>query len=722
MTMVHPLPDRRFILLLATLTCAALHAPANAQDSLFTMSIEDLLNLNVRISTALKTASTPDDAPAAVFVLTREDIDNMGLLTLGEALNLVPGFTVGKSIQSGQQKNIYVRGEFSSLSEGILLLYNGQRLNDGITGGPVGFRPDIPLDNIRQIEVVRGPSSALYGANAFVAVVNLIPYRAVDVHASALSGQIGTRGHAIGRASHRFSFGKRAAAVIFGSYHRLNEDLPQRDVEQSVFDTVSGNFVPRSWTNRFNLEQFDLTSIGSSFSLGNAEIEAEYNRSTSANNWGLGSIQPTAPLENEHKNSNLRLGVRYSSPLASRHRLHLLGSYATHGAENVYKVENFRPIFAPGFNPPGRASIFESELGTSTTNVEAYTELLWSLRHVTVAGVNVQAEIVDNIDNSTAILDVNGDGIFDAVATDDTLDTHFGSDTRKIYAAFLQHTWTPWKQLTLTAGARFDHYSDVGNTLNPRLGIVISPSDRWRIKGMAGRAFRAPSFFERVQSDFSSLTGRLIENPDLRPETIETFEVQVSFSPTESVSISVNGFYNDIQDAIHQVTVEQPGVPTQTRWENAVSRDWKGFEVALRYAPTSRISLFGNYSYTQTTDERAADVETPVVGIPNHALNVAVNGRFGRWNVNVHTISRFGWNDVPALSTSAVQNPRIFLKSYTLLNARIRVRNVWKSLGLTLDGRNLLDQDYFFADDRVFVPQGIAGNARRVAVGLEVTF
>lgn len=697
-------------------------SPLYSQEGLFKLSLEDLLNVNVKISTALKSTSTPEEAPAAVFVLTRDDLDNLGVWTLGEALNYVPGFTVGKSIQSGQQKNIYVRGEFGSLSEGILLLYNGQRLNDGITGGPMAFRPDIPLDNIRQIEVVRGPSSALYGANAFVAVVNLIPYRGSEVRSSGVSAQAGTHDLANIRASHHVTIGRRVSAVLFGSFHQLDEELRQNDVYQNLYDSLAARFVPRSWTDRYNREQFRLHTLGTSVSLGSLEIESAYQYSSAANHWGMGSVERSAPLENRHRYSSFRVGARGSTPVFSRHRLHVMGSYVQHRAENVFKVENFRSNFAEGFDPPGRASIFESELGTSSFNAEGFVELIWSPRHVTVSGVNLQADVINNVDNSTSLLDVNGDGIYDAVATDDTLDTHLGRDTRQISAAFFQHTWTPWKWITLTGGARLDHYSDVGNSLNPRLGFVVRPADRWRVKGMYGRAFRAPSFFERVQSDFTALTGRLIENSSLRPETIETYEIQVTFSPTDVLSFSVNGFYNDVQNAIQQVSIEQPGIPTQTGWENSVSRDWKGFEIGLRWSPAPPLSILGNYSYTQTTDERTADIESPVAGIPSHALNLALWGKWRRFLLGMSMISRFGWNDVPPLTTPVLENPRIDLPSYTLLQARLVVREVWNSLSLTLDGSNLLNHRVLFNDGGSVVPQGIPGNARRFTVGLNYMF
>ncbi len=695
-----------------------------AQDStsIFRLSIEDLMNLSVEISTGMKSSTTSDEVPAAVFVITREDIDRMGLLTLGDALNFVPGFTVGKSIQSGQQKNIYVRGEFSSQSQGILFLYDGQRLNDGISGGAVAFNTDYALDNIKQIEVVRGPVSALYGANAFVAVVNLIPYRPDEITISSFSARAGNRGSLWLNGNQKLSLPGNVDAIIYASFQGLDDVIPQRTIHQEVFDSVSGSFIPRVFSNRLNSEKATLLNIGSSIIYKQLEIDAYFNRSKAFNNWGSGTSVRDS-FQNEHLARNVRVDSKFITGFLKNHRLTFLGSYASHKAQNIYKVENFRTVLSPGFNPPGSASIFESDLSTSTINIESYAEFNFSARHRTIIGANLQKDFIFNIDNSTAILDRNGDGIFDAVAADDTLDTVFREKTQNIFAAFLQHTFSPMKLVAFTGGARLDKYSSFGARLSPRLTFVLQPNEQWTLKGMGGRAFRVPTFFETNRSDFNILSGnRLIENPNLRPETIETGELQLTYKPHEAFSFTINAFHNDVQHVIRQVAIEQSGVPTQSKWENAGSRDWSGFEMGLQFSLRNHLSVSANYSYTQTADEKVANKEDPVFGIPKHSFNFGINMTGGKFNLNLNGSSRFGWNDVPAYDSSTVRLERINLVPYTILNARLTAKNIWKSLTLSLDVRNILDQKYYFTDDRIFVPQGIAGNSRRFVFGAQYTF
>lgn len=693
-----------------------------AQDttSVFRMSIEELMNVSVQISTAMKSATTYDEAPAAVYVITRNDMERMGLRTLGDALNYVPGFTVGKSILAGQQKNIYVRGEFSSLSEGILILRDGQRLNDGITGGATAFTPDYLLDNVKQVEVLRGPASALYGANAFVAVVNIISVTPGEDRGSFFSTQTGTRGSLDLRGRHSLSLGKKIDAVVYGSLMRLDDAIKQRDIPRSVFDSLSNSYPDTVFAGRKNLEKSSLVNLGSTIKLGNLEMDVYATGSQSRDNWGSGAAAKRNSFQNDHKTRNYGVGAKYSSGWMRKHSVTVLASYAYHRSENDYKMENFRSVLAPGFVPPGSSYILESDLRTSTLNLESYAELNYSRRHRTVAGLHLLVDRINKLETNAGATDLNGDGIFDTQAVDDSLEILFGQPTNTVYAAFLQHTWSPYDQLSVTGGTRLDKYKDFELSVNPRLAVVYRPIKPVIVKGLYGRAFRAPTYFETHQSDLNAID--VIENPNLKPETIETWEMQLTLKPSADVSFSVNVFFNDVQRVIRPVTVEQSGVPTQSRFQNSGSRDWRGFELNLQYDPVKNLSFFGNYSYTQTADEKVADVEDPVFGIPQHSVNLAVNLTCNRYNLNVHSTSRFGWNDVPALSTPALKLGKIDLTPYTILNARFMVKNIWRSLTLTMDVYNILDQESFFTDDRVFVPQGIAGNSRRFMAGAKFTF
>ena len=142
------------------------------------LELDDLLHTTVSI--AAGRTQTLEEAPSIVSVITDEQIRQTGVRTVAEALQLSPGIVV--LTDNFGRGRIAIRGVSSGLtsgsSENVLLLFNGHRLNDEISGGATIQNLDIPVDGVRKIEIIRGPGSALFGANAFLGAINIISYKA----------------------------------------------------------------------------------------------------------------------------------------------------------------------------------------------------------------------------------------------------------------------------------------------------------------------------------------------------------------------------------------------------------------------------------------------------------------------------------------------------------------------------------------------------------------
>lgn len=143
----------------------------NSTKKLRDLTIAELMN--VIVISASKSEEEIVDAPSSVIVFTHKEIESMGISSLEELLNFVPGFQTTRDVEQGTATRISARGRSSALSESILFLLNGQRLNDLYTGGASLLNRMIPVENIKQVEIIRGPGSALYGSNAFLGVVNI---------------------------------------------------------------------------------------------------------------------------------------------------------------------------------------------------------------------------------------------------------------------------------------------------------------------------------------------------------------------------------------------------------------------------------------------------------------------------------------------------------------------------------------------------------------------
>ena len=130
--------------------------------------------LNVKVSTATKTSEDLDEAPAVVTVVTREDIHRYGYRNVGEVLSHCLGFF---AVDDHIQPNVGVRGVMGGLgaeSGGIKVMIDGRSVAYRSTSGNWLGAELIPLESVKQIEIIRGPASALYGADAFLGVVNII--------------------------------------------------------------------------------------------------------------------------------------------------------------------------------------------------------------------------------------------------------------------------------------------------------------------------------------------------------------------------------------------------------------------------------------------------------------------------------------------------------------------------------------------------------------------
>ena len=150
-------------------------APVSARD-LADLSLEQLSNLEV--TTAARRPERLSDAAASIFVITREDIRRSGASSLPEALRLAPNLEVARV--SATTYAITARGFQNVITNKLLVLLDGRTLYTTVLAGVLWDAQDVMLDDVDRIEVISGPGAALYGANAFAGVINIISRPAAD--------------------------------------------------------------------------------------------------------------------------------------------------------------------------------------------------------------------------------------------------------------------------------------------------------------------------------------------------------------------------------------------------------------------------------------------------------------------------------------------------------------------------------------------------------------
>ena len=241
---------------------------------------------------------------------------------------------------------------------------------------------------------------------------------------------------------------------------------------------------------------------------------------------------------------------------------------------------------------------------------------------------------------------------------------------RELFAAFAEDLWDVTDDLRLSLGARYDHYSDFGDSFNPRLGATWAARTMLDLRAHYGTAFRAPTFINLGSMNNPGNVG----NPDLGPEEVRTFEVGVDAFPSDHASVHVTGFFNRLENLI---ATDQ----TTSRFENAASGDAQGVETEVRLRKAGH-SLRANYTYTDV-EENAARFGS----VPSHRGNLVGDLGLREWNLNLHLYAQ-------GKTRRETADSRPEIPSYALLDATLTTPTLFGHAVLQLRGANLLDEEY----------------------------
>ncbi len=173
-------------LVIPSLTVAGETSVQSGMETLLAMNLEELMEVEVTVATG--TAKPLKLAPSVATVITAEEIKNIGARNINEVLETVPGLHVGASTKNAMSQVYSLRGIHTSINPQVLLMMNGVPISLLFTGTRAFF--DMPVSSISRIEVIRGPGSAVYGADAFAGTFNIITKNGRDVAGT----EIGTRG------------------------------------------------------------------------------------------------------------------------------------------------------------------------------------------------------------------------------------------------------------------------------------------------------------------------------------------------------------------------------------------------------------------------------------------------------------------------------------------------------------------------------------------------
>jgi outer membrane receptor for ferrienterochelin and colicins len=545
-------------------------------------------------------------APSVATVVTAEDIAAIGATDLDEVLETVPGLHVARS-PLGYNPIYTIRGIYTQYNPQVLMLINGIP----ITGVTFGDRSIVwggmPVGNIARIEVIRGPGSALYGADAFSGVINIITKTAADVDGTQLGLRAGSFNSRDAWVQHGGTWGR----FDVSGYLRAGHTDGQRQIiatdAQSTIDTLTGTFASLA-PGPVNLGE---NAIDGRIDLSRDKwrLHAGYlQRSNVGTGAGIASaLDPTGSNFGERVNTDLTYQDTNFAPDLD----------VTAQASYFYITEQSKLTLYPpgsqGFNNGiiGNPDKWERHLHFNLS--AAYTGLQ---SHKLRVGAGTQDDdLYRTSETNNFSLGPQG-GNPPVIEVTPFLTPH----SRRVNFVYAQDEWAFTKDWYLTAGVRQDHYSDFGNTTNPRLALVWETAYNLTSKLLYGRAFRPPSFSEL----YNTTNPVLIGNPNLKPETNQSTELAFVWQATTTLQANLNLFHYLWKDILRP--------DSSNIVQNAGNQHGDGFETELVWDANQSLRLSGNYAQQRSIDEAT---NQDAGNAPRHHVYARADWRFvPRWTLD----------------------------------------------------------------------------------------
>lgn len=588
----------------AILTCLSLRAQADDQlSSIYDLSLRELQTVTVTRA-ATGTRKNLLEVPATATVIERDDIEAMGAVLLSDILRAVPGVHIGVSTADRMQDNYVIRGIGTELNPQVLVMIN----NVPVISMWMGAKPDLfrlQARLIERVEVIRGPGSAVYGADAFAGVINIITRDDTPMQASLASGSFGGleaqwSQHWQGddwqfnlMLNHQQSDGDDERVISSDLQTQLDPSVslaPGALQTGYVLNTLDFHAQQENWDiNLFFWEQYDAgTGVGAVDVL---DPEGRYDS----------QVFSSRLARHFSVSDQLRL-TAWLSVMDMREQAEFVifppGATLPIGSDgNVDFTSGVPMTFTDGYigQPGGHHQDLTAAVTLfDTLNSQHQLRVELGYRH---QSMNVWEE--KNF--GPGVLTPVSGGTVTGTLTDVT-DTEFvyvPDKSRFSPFVSLQDEWKLNPAWNLTLGVRYDRYSDFGSTTNPRLGLVWQ-GDQQVVKMLYGRAFRAPSFSQLYARNNPSTIG----NPDLQPETIDTLEFSYMATINQDFTSQLTLFSYQARDLIDQQLTAEGYLSV-----NIAEQDATGFEWEMKWQAMKSWRLQGHVAYQHSRD--ADDRQVP---------------------------------------------------------------------------------------------------------------
>lgn len=536
--------------------CGLLTVPLRAADvrNLADLTIEQLLNEPV---TSVAKKETPlHESPAAISVITPNDIRRHGLRSLPEALRLLPGLDVARV--GASETAVSVRGFNNVFANKLLVLIDGRAVYSPASGGVFWNVQDVAFEDLSRIEVIRGPGATLWGANAVNGVINILSKSARETQGTLVATTVGTEDEPTVTVRHG---GQLAPHLFYRAYAKY--------FDRSALTALNGSDARDGWDSfRTGFRTDYEPSVENTVT-----VQGDYYRTDARKNLNVSSLTPPY--------------AQTVNRLVHNRGLNVLGRWTHRHSETSLLtmqayLDNLTQDTASSVN---RVDTFDFDLHHQVTLGERH-ELTWGAGY---RGTKTR-------DTST-------------FGTSWTHDRH----RLRLFNLFAQDeiVLLP-ERLHFILGSKLEHNNLTGFESEPSARLRWTLGSGQTLWAAVSRAIRTPSFFERDgRLNVAAGPGFLVSilaNPNLAEEKLTAYEVGYRVAPTKQLSFDFAGYYNVYEGLIvfqeNPPTFESNPLPPHALlsqgWRNAGHGQTYGAELSVQWQVTESWRLTGSHTWLRT--------------------------------------------------------------------------------------------------------------------------
>jgi iron complex outermembrane receptor protein len=469
--------------------------------------LEELLNKQVTQNEYVESASKYNqlfyESPYSLDVITNKDIEQYGYTTFSDIISSLGGMYLSNDLNY-EYIGISGLGVPTDYNSRIQVLIDGHQLSDQVYNSNLLNELSFDVRNIDRIEVIKGPGSVLYGGNAMLGIINIIPKKGKNAPAATIKGGTGS-----------YNLRQISGAFNYKNKNNLNLHLSLNYSQNNGRDFYFSNYDKRETNNGIvqNLDGEKKYGFYTSIKYKSLEITgmSSFRRKDVPNipySVDFGSNSPTTDVFSfaEIKSKN---NISYDKTLTTRvfyDQYYFKGSYIYSGL-----------------------SYWDTD---DSKSAGAEVNFLWDIlpNNRITAGIEYTKVFTANY----LYRDVS------------SISSKFDFSFNK-YASYIQDEFNINKYLTFYFALRYDDYGKTGDKLTPRVTFIISPDNYNTIRVLWGTSFRMPTLYEKYNEDYSS--GYRM-NPNLKPEDISTFEINWNNRILEHLTFNTGAFYNRINNFI----------------------------------------------------------------------------------------------------------------------------------------------------------------------------